>query len=101
MAMPQVEVSKVNSVMYQIEDISTEAEDCWRKIDARLIEEITTSIKDGNWGASTLQFARVLGDEDGKIIPSVLNGRPKLLDGNHVEKGVGRQPREAFSRWSR
>lgn len=82
--MAQVEVIKVASVTYQIERISTEDEDCWRDIDEERIQEIKTNIKDGNWGASVLQFARLLGDEDGKIIASDLNGLPKVLDGNHI-----------------
>ena len=82
--MAQVEVIKVASVTYQIERISTEDEDCWRDIDEERIHEIKTNIKDGNWGASVLQFARLLGDEDGKIIASDLNGLPKVLDGNHI-----------------
>jgi len=82
--MPPVEVIKVASVKYQIDRISTEEEDCWRDIDEERLEEIKTNIKDGNWGASVLQFARLVGEEDGKIIPSPHNGLPKVLDGNHI-----------------
>ena len=82
--MAQVEVIKVASVKYQIDRISTEDEDCWRDIDEERLQEIKTNIKDGNWGASVLQFARLAGDEDGKIIPSSHNGLPKVLDGNHI-----------------
>jgi len=82
--MAQVEVIKVASVKCQIDRISTEDEDCWRDIDEERLEEIKTNIKDGNWGASVLQFARLVGDEGGNIIPSPHNGLPKVLDGNHI-----------------
>ena len=78
----------ISSETVLLRDLSVAEDSGWREIDSERVIELTNTILEGGWGATSLKGPSLIADDSGRLLNSTTDGRIILFDGKHLVQAL-------------